>query len=178
MNDKRIASIIIAYQKLKRERMDELIDECASKSLLSDAISTATKSVLKNNVKHSHQRRIPNETLLKFNNHLQEVISQIDEASSFDELIAILEKVRNKGIGTLTIYDVAQRIGAFKRVYPEKIYMHSGTKTGADILGINTRRKKHISKNDLPEPLKSSTLTEAELEDLLCIYKDRLALCK
>ena len=98
-------------------------------------------------------------------------IRSIKKAENFDDLLNIIERAAPKGIGELMVYDTAVRVGAFLNLSPDKIYLHAGTKTG--LKKLNGKFKgKTITKNQLPEPFKSSSLDCYELEDVLCIYKN------
>jgi hypothetical protein len=44
------------------------------------------------------------------------------------------------GIGELYVYDTALRIGAKLGVFPEKVYLHAGTRIGVRNLGLDARR--------------------------------------
>jgi len=74
-----------------------------------------------------------------------------------------------KGVGDLTVYDIAHRIGARFGKVPERVYLHAGTRIGArafDISGASFDPK------ILPQPF--SRLAPSEIEDCLCIHKDEL----
>jgi hypothetical protein len=74
-----------------------------------------------------------------------------------------------KGIGALTVYDIAHRIGAYFKKAPERVYLHAGVRTGAQVFGIGGDS---FDPNLLPKPF--SRLAASEIEDCLCIYKDEL----
>ena len=74
------------------------------------------------------------------------------------------------GIGDLTIYDTALRIGVNLGLWPTRVYLHSGTRVGARALGLNWRAP-HIEPDDCPAELQ--LLRPHEIEDCLCIFKDR-----
>ena len=42
-----------------------------------------------------------------------------------------------RGIGVLTVYDVATRIAAHLDLEPARVYVHAGTAEGARALGLN-----------------------------------------
>ena len=75
------------------------------------------------------------------------------------------------GIGPLTIYDTACRIGAYLAVEPSKIYLHAGTRSGASALGLDSDNST-LSITDLPKAFQC--LKASEIEDCLCIYKEDL----
>jgi hypothetical protein len=75
------------------------------------------------------------------------------------------------GIGELTIYDTAHRIGAYLRLAPENVYLHAGTRQGAKALGFKGSWAS-IPRREFPKAL--SRLRANEIEDCLCIYKNNL----
>lgn len=56
-------------------------------------------------------------------------------------------------------------------IYPKMVYVHAGTRAGAKAMGLDIRRP-YLKLDELPTPLR--TLPAHEIEDLLCIFKDRL----
>jgi hypothetical protein len=88
-------------------------------------------------------------------------------AADFAEVHRLVENEIGsiKGIGALTMYDIAHRIGAHFGKSPARVYLHAGTKTGAralEIAGISFDPK------ILPRPF--ARLVPSEIEDCLCIY--------
>jgi hypothetical protein len=80
------------------------------------------------------------------------------------------------GIGPLTCYDIAHRIGAWLRpkLEPIEVFLHRGTGEGAKaVLGWRANRDR-APMSDFPEGLRRS-LTAAQMEDVLCIYRGTLA---
>ena len=76
------------------------------------------------------------------------------------------------GMGELTIYDTALRIGAKLGLEPHLVFLHAGTRIGARRLGIDLSRP-YVALADLPATLR--ILKPREIEDVLCIYKEHLA---
>ena len=74
-----------------------------------------------------------------------------------------------KGIGALTAYDIAHRIGAHFGKAPRLVYLHAGTRTGARVFNISGDS---FDPRILPKAF--SRLAPSEIEDCLCIYKDEL----
>ena len=99
---------------------------------------------------------------------LREIQGQLKRAKNFDALHRIIaERIgRIPGIGTLTVYDIAHRIGAFCRIYPELVYLHAGTRKGAAFGGI---KGDAFDPGILPKPF--FRLQSYEIEDCLCLYK-------
>lgn len=149
-----------------------------SRRSLADAVLCAAKSELPSRaangsdrlVVHDHQRRVGRRRLSYFAARLVAELDALDSARSFPDILKVVEVVagRIRGIGALTCYDVAHRIGWYKGISPDAVYLHTGTLEGARALGLETRSGK-IHVTALPRPL--SRLTPAQAEDVLCIYK-------
>jgi hypothetical protein len=70
------------------------------------------------------------------------------------------------------VYDTALRIGAKMALKPKRIYLHSGARAGAKVLGLNYHEDT-LDIADVPRVLQQ--LDAHEIEDCLCIYKPELA---
>jgi hypothetical protein len=87
--------------------------------------------------RHPHQYRIPAPLLHAAERRLQRAAGTLLSAPNFEALHdAIYRRIRWKGIGSLTIYDIAQRIGAFLGKAPRLVYLHRGTRIGARRFGF------------------------------------------
>lgn len=134
------------------------------------AIRDAVKVSLIDGSNHDHQWR-QTALLSDVEVKLQAAREEIITAKDFDELHKIIDlRIRAPRIGDLTIYDIAHRIGAFLGLEPKHVYLHTGTAEGARALGFVDRST--LEKSELP--MAFAPLSEAEIEDLLCIYKSRL----
>ncbi len=108
---------------------------------------------------------------------LVDLAPAIRTAGDFDALHALVARTTSdlKGLGPLYRYDIALRIGYKAGVAPNVVYLHAGTRAGAVALGLDTKRKA-IPRDEFPAPL--SSFAAAEIEDILCIYKERLGLLR
>lgn len=138
---------------------------------LEDAVSLAARAKKPSGKRSSHQRRIPSAVLAKSEKALLDVLPAIAAASSFEKLHTIVsDQVGNiKGIGELTIYDTSLRIAAKLGLEPKRVFLHAGTRTGARRLGLDVSRG-FLVVSDAPKEFRP--LSPAEIEDVLCIYKD------
>jgi hypothetical protein len=141
---------------------------------LRDAIEVAGLATSPSGKRLAHQRRIPGEVLRQWADTLHERATHLQNAGSFDGLFKEIEKVGRQlhGIGELTIYDTALRIGAFLKLAPDRVYLHAGTRQGARALGIGAGTT-HIARSALPAGLRR--LPAAEIEDCLCLYAQDIA---
>jgi len=107
----------------------------------SAAICKAAVCELPSGKRHPHQRRIPGPLLEQVETRLQGIGRKLARASSFAELHRAVENEIGdiKGIGALTVYDIAHRIGAQFEKAPERVYLHAGTRIGAQVFKYQGR---------------------------------------
>ncbi len=169
---------IIKHYKLKsRKQIDGLVLLSMAQKTLKEAIEIAAKSMDENNKIHFHQRRVEKPELNSFAERLVLSEEEINSANTFDEIFEIIDKQKNQYITELTVYDVAQRIGAFKHIYSDKIYLQSGTRIGAENLLGNLGDRKFLMREDLPIPFQRTDFTLADIEDILFQYKNEFIYC-
>jgi hypothetical protein len=137
----------------------------------SEAIRSAALCMLPSGKRHPHQRRIPKAVLEQAEARLQESGRCLAKASDFAALHRLVDEQigRIQGIGALTVYDIAHRIGAHFRKAPERVYLHAGTRIGARMFGVSGDS---FDPKLLPKPF--LRLAPSEIEDCLCIYKHEL----
>lgn len=170
MTDSQLKKVIEDYKQLKKEHPDLHIKYCLQQNSLKAAIKIAAQSVNHFDKIHSHQHRVGRNKLNAFADELVSHDLELKEAKNFDEVHEIISKINMPGIGALTRYDAALRIGAKKEAFPDKIYLHAGTRVGAEKLLGTLKGREFIYKNELPDALKNSDLNSSELEDILCCY--------
>lgn len=144
-----------------------MLNECRD---IRDIITNSALSTYQGK-RHPHQRRIPQSVLEASKNALLHRADSLEQATTFEELFQAVECALKpiNGAGELLIYDIAQRIGTAKGIEPERVYLHAGTRIGAERLGLH---EKSLEMSQLPEALQR--LTPAQAEDFLCVFKDRL----
>lgn len=108
---------------------------------------------------------------------LSQHIAEIRSCENFDTLH---EFIKSKifmipFVGVLYCYDTAFRIGINIGIFPDSIYLHAGTKTGASALGIHLRGKVTLEKSELVKIYPEfSKLKPYQIEDCLCITRTLL----
>ena len=172
MNEKDIENIITDFKKLRTEYPDYSLIDCAAAKSLEHAIKMAATARNLAGKKHPHQFRIQNSILQDYSLSLLSIKREISEAASFGLLYSLVYGCRIKGISDLTIYDTSHRIGCFLNLSPEEVYLHSGTRKGAEII-VGKIMGKTIRVEQLPSPFHCG-LSPSELEDMFCIYKSAL----
>jgi hypothetical protein len=165
----KILKIISDYRSRAKESPDSCLLDCAREKDFLRTIEMAGMSHDGKNRRHSHQYRIPSDVLRKFTRRLLGLSEDLAAAETFIVLYGTVKSARVKGIGELTLYDTSQRIGIYLRIRPDKVFIHSGTRIGAQrYLG------RSISERFLDKSLFTDFqhLTCGEIEDIMCIYKD------
>ncbi|TAE20180.1 MAG: hypothetical protein EAZ95_00225 [Bacteroidetes bacterium] len=141
---------------------------------LDEAIKTASISRDADNKRFSHQRMLAEKSLQSQATVLSSKINEIkkcQEEGGFHALYELVKQARVSGVGALTCYDIALRIGANLNIYPVYVYLHAGVIDGA----VNIRamkegeQKPYLTIDELPPIL--TQLRPHEIEDFLCIFK-------
>jgi hypothetical protein len=164
------ANLIAHYKRWKASNPDTWVEHAANQTSLHDAITVAAASRDADGKKHPHQYRLQNDTLNAYGANLHNYEADLRQSVSFDDIMEIAYEARIPGIGELAVYDTAIRIGSYLDIWPENIYLHAGARVGAYAIVPNLNSNV-ISREELPEPFRSSDLTGYDLEDMLCIYK-------
>lgn len=121
---------------------------------------------------HSHQCRIRKTVKANLEGYLLNNYDKIRQVKNFDQLMKLMRGI--KGVGSLTRYDIASRLGMCFDVTPQKIYLHRGTYKGArNLIGDKVRGRSFLHVNDLPREL--HCLTPLQIEDFLCIYRNSIS---
>ncbi len=121
--------------------------------------------------RHSHQYRIAAADLKTWTTTLLSNETSIDHCKLYNQLHLLFTHLKTPGIGPLTVYDTALRIGYFKKIYPVEVYLHAGTAHGATALG-DWRGREKLLINELPTEM--GKLKPHEIEDCLCVCKNQL----
>lgn len=163
--------IVNDYIRTQRSYTGEEMMDFAKEPAPSAAIRRAALCERKDGKRHHHQRRIPRALLEHVEAKLQAIRPKLSNAADFAALHRLVDEEIGsiKGIGALTIYDIAHRIGAYFRKAPKLVYVHAGVRVGARALGI---RGDSFDPKILPKPF--ARLKPSEIEDCLCIYKNEL----
>ncbi|HNN82507.1 MAG TPA: hypothetical protein PKL30_26765 [Leptospiraceae bacterium] len=142
---------------------------------LEDVVNNASLGKLSNGKKDLHARRIPLNLLRQANKRLMKKVPDLKKCKNFEELFLEVEKsiVDIKGIGKLTIYDIALKIGLFNKIFPEFVYLHSGALAGAKKIFKDRKGIKKLKREEFP--LEMQELSCGDIENFLCIYKDDLS---
>jgi hypothetical protein len=167
-----------AYIRLNKRSLESELNYLKKCKTLIEVIERSTKALKSNGQKSEHQKRIKNKTLQTMSEKLQQREKDFKKSKDFEEIMKIVEEEKMSGFGKLAIYDTSLKIGARLNIRPKYIYLHAGTKKGVRSLGISVKKKDKIHFEELPivfkDAIQDGSLTEMHLEDLFCIYKERL----
>lgn len=157
-------------------RRDAVVEYCCSAPSFSIAVWRACDSLDREGKMHNHQTRVRATARFKF---AEDIISnpgllrRRSRLKEFDELYDELKSIQPWGIGDVTLYDVAVRIGAFMGLEPRSLYLHAGVREAWDRLNGRKSKEFRIAHSDLPEALRS--LPADEVEDCLCTYRELIS---
>lgn len=129
---------------------------------------------------HPHQRRVSRLARKQFAFDLQNHQAVIYSRADFEKLYDNIERFCKKsGIGELTVYDTAMRLGAFLEKHrggcfkPQKIFLHNGAMEGARKLFRRREIAKPCSRMSPSAFANCFPNKETwEVEEILCIYKN------
>lgn len=113
---------------------------------LKTAIKVAAESRKENDHPYSHQQKIWNrwpDAIPKATKILVSAHAKIEACSDFDEIHDLVKGLLSDviGLGKLYWYDVAERIGAYRELLPEKVYLHAGPLKAAKRLNLDWRTR-------------------------------------
>jgi len=168
-----LRKVVAHYIKEHREKAARELRYYEIQTNLADAVEKAALCVRPNGKRHGHQRRMSENSLTEASARLQRRLKALGRATTFEELHDLVEAEIKplKGIGDLTVYDVAHRIGAFLKLEPGIVYLHAGTLAGARALGMKCRSRK-LDMKQLPREFHA--LRPYEVEDCLCTHEERI----
>jgi hypothetical protein len=149
---------------------DNIPDWCVQSENASVALWRAVKSIRPNGKMHNHQSKV-SRSLDNFARALSRRRGHLALSPNFDILYHRIKRLAPKGIGEMTVYDVATRFGAYLGLKPEMIYMHAGTRSGLNaLLGTKFGSRHEV----MPMWLLPTELQDKDpdtVEDFLCTYR-------
>lgn len=144
---------------------------------LDEAIHRACMSRGEDGTLWHHQGRVWQVNLEAYEVKLREPLyySGIEESEHFWELFIWCHKAANEthGIGPVTEYDVAIRLGNWLDLEPEHLYFHAGVTEGLKALGVKIPRGVYcLDRERLPEFFWDKNLDI--VESFLCGYRSEI----
>lgn len=168
-------AIVEHYRWGPRLKAMEELEYFAKLPSLEEAIDAVADARKENGALFNHQRHLEPSTVEEVRRVLLANRQAIARVADFDQLIALLERLIGnvRGAKEMYIYDAALRLGAYLGKLPQRVYLHRGTRLGAEALEIVVAGRKWIAVEELPAAFR--VLTAYEAEDVLCSYKDDIA---
>lgn len=170
-NNNHLQALVEKYRQENGNCYDEEDKWWAEKTLTWDkAIERAWESHQWDGKMHGHQYRVGEKKLFE---GLQVALADNKQPEDFQDFNTLHDWVwsvaeRVKGLGEMTAYDVARRLGVWLGKEPVLVYLHRGTKEGARKFGVNGET---VELNAFPPEIQMLGATHAE--NFLCIYKDQ-----
>lgn len=137
---------------------------------------------------HPHQRHIGAEGCREFAAELKRHAEKIKQRPDFEKLLLLIESIckrkklreledggnrkRKNGFCVVGQYDVALRLGYNLNRKPNRVFVHKGSREGADALHLKAEkivkgsRHRCLIRDQIPDELKQ--LSSHEIEDFLC----------
>lgn len=166
--------IVAEYADTHRPRAGRELRFFAIQPTIRAAVERAARAVGPSGKRLKHQRRIRPTVLVQCARCLLTTLPEIEAAPDFESLWSVVRDSIGPihGVGELMIYDTALRIAAQRGLELARVFLHAGVRVGAKALGLDWGAES-LAPALLPPALQ--TLRPLEIEDVLCIYKDRLA---
>ena len=141
-----------------------------AKMSLKEAISAAPGAVCPCcRKRHPHQKRLPHAVFAEFSAGLAKLSDRIGKAKDFEELHEIIREGRVRGIGPVTLYDTALRIGAQISRLPERlVYCHG------DAVIPGGKKSGTQSASSFDVLFAEHGMKAYEIEEFLCCFHSRL----
>ena len=147
---------------------DTVVDYCIKSANFEEAVNRACRCRNEEGKKHNHQSKVQDVVLMRWKDKIINGIN-VDNIRDFDQLFDTLELLKIWGIGPVTHYDVATRIGAWLKLEPEQLYLHAGVLDGWKLLYGKGQWPFRVKRDFWPEELR--VLPADQVEDLLCAYR-------
>jgi hypothetical protein len=145
---------------------------------IDDAISKAAQAKDKTGNFFNHQWNLFNhpEVPQQAEKILLSFAAKIEACKNFDSLHELIKsELQIPFAGEMFWYDTAFRIGISMSVYPQKLYLHAGTRKGAIALGVYEKGEEVLEVSELVKKYPEfAKMKPHQIEDFLCIKKDML----
>jgi hypothetical protein len=182
------------WRYVDRKKTDQVIKFCGESTTLDQAVERAVRARDAEGKHHNHQSKVDLTARIEFGRRIfhgkKDWLGRIHAAKEdglewltpFDAMHDWFDAIKPYGIGPVTVYDVAVRIGAFLEIEPEQVYMHAGVRQGMKALGqalgnhpagkrlAGAHKLQRVPKYLLPKPLRS--MKADDVEDILCTYRE------
>lgn len=162
--------VVRHFIRHRRELLHEELDWFAKQPSFARALDEAAHARDQCGKRLDHQRRLLRHVIPASYPLLQAQARQLDLSQSFDDLLLQVERAL-AGVyraGDLYFYDTALRLGAYLGFHPTRVFLQTGSLTGARKLS-RVSRARSLPLSAFPEPFHA--LAPFEMENVLCLYK-------
>jgi hypothetical protein len=155
------------------------LDRFRQMPTLREAIRVAARCSTEDDVPYGHQQKNWNfwpESIRRAARRLVAAEAQFASCQTFGQVHDLVRTLTAElgvpGLGELYCYDVAFRIGAHLGLFPDRVFLHAGTREGAErLLGRRLRRVESVDLSELPDMLWG--WEPWKVENILCSYAKR-----
>lgn len=191
-----------SWRYAKTKRTDQVIRWCRKAPNYATAVRRAVEARGEDGKHHNHQskvditaRRKLGATLVSppIKKRVEYIVSIKDNPAAetnyytaFDALHDMIDEVKPFGIGPVTVYDVAVRVGEYLGIRPASVYVHAGVREGIKELEqallrqgpMTVRAQRLVGAHKLPRvpmylfPGAFKAVDADTLEDILCTYRE------
>lgn len=181
-----LAAIVEDFQwrYVDRKKTDQVITYCADSDSLQLAVQRAVESRDENGKHHNHQSKVDITARRLFGRRIvRGAQAGRMPTDHFDDMHDWMDAHKPYGIGPVTVYDVAVRVGAYLGIEPTSVYMHAGVRQGMsalisavdfpmdDLYDTSALVRSGRFPVDLfPPPL--DKMRADDVEDILCTYRE------
>ncbi len=146
-----------------------IVNTCSQRTIAA-AAKTAASAIDTHGRKHPHQYRLQPQVLAHFGDEIAALV-QKRKYTEFHQLLTDVATVARsiRGIGRVAVYDTSLRLGFKLGLRPDRVYLHAGTRQGAQFYGIQHANPDFILQSELPVAFDG--MPPHDVEDFLCLYK-------
>lgn len=173
------------WRYVDTKKTDQVVAYCAEADSFQLAVQRAVEARAADGKHHNHQSKVDITARRLFG---RRIVRQAQRGAlpvdDFDDMHDYLDNIKPYGIGPVTVYDVAVRIGAYLGIEPYSVYMHAGVRQGFRAMSealerigypkanwyIRNINRDKIPVNNFPKPLDS--MRADDVEDILCTYRE------
>lgn len=173
------------WRYVDRKKTDQVIAFCADAPNFPIAVQRAVEARDAFGKHHNHQSKVDITARRKFGRKIiRKAARGALPLDDFDMMYEQFDAIRPYGIGPVTVYDVAVRVGAFLGIEPHSVYMHAGVRQGlkalqealwrqesqgSQVLQLDWRAFK-VPVSAFPHPMDG--MRADDVEDILCTYRE------
>jgi hypothetical protein len=152
---------------------DPVVDYCKEAPNLATAIGRACDGRRHDGKLFKKGSCVRTESKKELANKLRAKIETLRNAKDFEHIYGVVEATQVWGIGRMSVYAIAERIGAYLGIKPKAyLYLHAGPLEGWKRLMGYEPANGRVAVSVLPKPFR--TIELYHVENLLCEYRELL----